>query len=234
MSRNSNSSMSARIIRFVNLTITSSCTGIARCLRMPRLVRSLLVITVAAIVGGCGQGRRHAVDMLPIDPSVAAEKAVELYDKNGDGSIDELELAAAPGIYAARDRYDADGNHQITKEEIAAHLTSLYASSTPWVSVSCQVYQGGRPLSGATLRFAPEPFLKDLIKPASGVTDDHGYAIPAVTDEDLPADKRGLRIIQPGPYRVQIEHPNVKQSAASLGCEVNPTSRGGTQLVFRL
>jgi hypothetical protein len=227
--------MSVRTIRFVKLSSASkTCAGIARCLPTFRIVRSLLVITAAAIIGGCGQGRRHAVDMPSIDPSAAAKKAIELYDKNGDGSIDEMELAAGPGIYAARDRYDADGNHEITKDEIAAHLTSLYASGTPWVSAVCQVYQGGRPLSGATVRFVPEPFLKDVITPASGITDDQGRTIPAVIDAELPADKRGLRIIRPGPYRVQIEHPSVKQSAASLGCEIDPMSRGGTQLMFRL
>jgi hypothetical protein len=172
--------------------------------------------------------------MPPVDPSAAANKAIELYDKNGDGSLDEMELAASPGIYSARDRYDADGNHEVTKDEIAAHLTSIYASGTPWLSAACQVYQGGRPLKGATVRFVPEPFLKDVVKSASGITDDQGRTIPAVIDEELPAAKRGLRIIQPGPYRILIEHPSVKRSAGSLGCEVDPTSRGGTQLVFRL
>jgi hypothetical protein len=186
----------------------------------------------ATSIGGCGLG--SAIDMPPVDPSAAAANAIEMYDKSGDGSLDETELAASPGMHAARRRYDADGNREISQHEIAAHLKAVYASGTPWVSVVCQVYQDGKPLKSASVRFVPDPFLKDALKPASGTTDDQGHAIPAARDEDLPADKCGLRIIQPGVYRVQIEHPSIKRPAASLGCEIDPTSRGGVQVVFRL
>jgi hypothetical protein len=198
-----------------------------------RIVLCILMITAASSIG-CGQKDGDAVEMPPVDPIAAARKAIELYDKSGDGSLDETELAASPGMFAARVRYDADANHVITEDEIAAHLTAIYDSGAPWVSVVCQVYRNERPLRGATVRFVPEPFLKDALHPASGTTDDEGRTIPTVVDEVLPADKRGLRIIRPGPYRVEFDHPSVTGTAALRGCEIDPTSRGGTQLLFRL
>ena len=192
------------------------------------------MVAAAASLGGCWPSGRYAVDMPPVDPSAAAKKAIELYDKNGDGSLDETEMAASPAIHAARDRYDADGNQAISQDEMATHLSAIYSSGTPWVSVECQVYLDGKPLRGATVRFVPEEFLKHALMPASGTTDDEGRAILAVADEELPADKRGLQIIQPGPYRVKVEHPSVNQASAIRGCEIDPTARGGTQPVFHL
>ena len=170
--------------------------------------------------GGGPQGRR--------------KKAIELYDRDGNGSLDETELAACPGIHAARERYDADGDRAVSQNEISARLTAMYSSGTPWMSAVCRVYQGGKPLAGAKVRFLPEPFLAETLKPATGTTDGDGTVLPAVSDDELPVDKRCLRIMQPGIYRVEIEHPSIKQSAAPLGCEIDPAARGGSDPVFRL
>jgi hypothetical protein len=58
--------------------------------------------------------------------------------------------------------------------------------------------------------------------------------VMAISDEELPPDQRGLRSMQPGIYRIEIKHPRLKQPASPLGCEIDPTSRGGTEVVLRL
>ena len=93
---------------------------------------------------------------------------------------------------------------------------------------------GGRPLDGATVRFVPERFLQGAVKPAVGTTDRQGAAIIAIADEDLPADQRTLRAMQPGIYRVEIKHPGVANLDRLLGFEVDPAMRGGTESVFNL
>lgn len=199
-----------------------------------RLLPSLVAAIAASCVCGCGQVRDQVAAMPSVDPTAAAEQAIEQYDHNHNGSLDEIELAGSPGIFAVRDRYDADGNREISEAEIASRLTAIYAGGTPWVSADCLVLQGGRPLAGAAVHLVPEPFLQDAIQPAIGTTDARGHTTPAAADEKLPENMRGLQIIQPGIYRVDIKHPSIKLPAKSLGCEIDPVSRGGTTPVFKL
>lgn len=172
--------------------------------------------------------------MPPISPTSSAQQAVDLLDKNGDGLLDESELADSPGIRAALGRYDTDGDGKVSSEEIAARLTSLVAAGSPWVSVDCQIFFDGRPLTDAQVRFVPAPFLKDALRPASGTTNRQGRVQPAVADEALPEDKKGLHIMQPGLYQVEVEHPKIQQPHKPLGCEIDVVARGGTSPVFNL
>jgi hypothetical protein len=137
-------------------------------------------------------------------------------------------------MLSARDRYDKDGNPESSEDEITSRLNALFTRGMPWVGVVCQVFRGGQPLAGANVRFVPEPFIEDALQPAMGITDNEGRTSPTVADDKLPADKQGLRIMQSGVYRVEIEHPSIKQPHKPLGCEIDPLSRGGTEPVFHL
>ena len=192
--------------------------------------------TVAAFVsvGGCGGNRGGASSTLSINPSAAAEKAIELYDKDRSGSLNESELAACPGFLAARDRYDKDGDRQISRDEIEERLKSIVATGTSFLMVDCRVLQGGRPLAGANVRFVPDPSMEDALLQASGTTDAQGQVNPSVADEQLPEERKGVHIMQPGVYRVEVEHPSVKKPHTPLGCEIDELTRGGTDVMFRL
>jgi hypothetical protein len=173
--------------------------------------------------------------MPAVDPAAAAAKAIELYDKDGNAALNQTELAASPGILAALARYDTDGNREVSKAEIELRMKSMFSSSgAPWIAVQCQIMQNGRPLSGATVRFVPEPFLADSLQPASGVTDAEGYVNPKVAEEELPEDQKSLSIMQPGVYRVEVDHASVKKPHKLLGCEVDYLARGGTAMVLKL
>jgi hypothetical protein len=173
--------------------------------------------------------------MPAVDPAAAAAKAIELYDKDGNGSLNQTELAGSPGILAALTRYDTDGNREVSKDEIESRLKSMFSGSgAPWFTVNCQIIQTGRPLPGATVRFVPEPFLAESLHPASGTTDGEGRVNPAVADENLPEDQKGLLLMQPGVYRITVEHPSVKAPHKPLGYEVDFLARGGTAMVLQL
>ena len=104
---------------------------------MRRVSYSLTSPSAAALVViscFCGCGRSSNEDGTPdVDPAAAAEKAIELYDKDGSGALEENELAATPGILALREEYDADGNQQVSEDEIAARLQSIYRAGTGWL-----------------------------------------------------------------------------------------------------
>jgi hypothetical protein len=183
---------------------------------------------------GCGSGGGASGEMPAVDPGAAATKAIELYDKDASGSLNQAELAASPGLLAALARYDTDSNREVSKEEIGARMKAMFSSSAPWVAVNCQLLRSGRPLSGATVRFVPEPFLADYLQPATGTTDAEGYVNPAVAEEHRPEDQKAVSIMQPGVYRVEVEHASVKAPHKPLGCEIDYLVRGGIAPVLQL
>jgi hypothetical protein len=188
----------------------------------------------AATIVGCHSAGPSAIKVPSVNPNAAAQKALEIYDKDANGALDSVELAACPGLLTASANYDTNRDGQISRDEVAARLANLYSSGIGLTNVNCRVLAGGQPLAGAKMRFVPESFLAGAIMTAVGTTDQNGTAVIAIEDESLPADQRALRSMQPGIYRVEIEHPSVKKPATSLGCEIDPTSRGGTEPVFRL
>ena len=194
---------------------------------------SLAAATGTLWFGGCG-GREGSATKPSINPSAAGRKAIELYDKDGSGTLSEDELAASPGLLAALDRYDKDGDRQISRAEIEERLQSIVATGTGWLTVNCRVLQAGRPLAGANVRFVPDACMENALIPATGTTDTNGQVNPAVADTQLPDEKKGLQVMQPGIYRVEIKHANVKQPHKPLGCDIDEIARGGTEPVIRL
>src|SRR4051794_30094520 len=117
-----------------------------------------LLASLICTASGCFFSTKR-VSAPKINASAAADKAMELYDKNGDGSIDKKELEACPGLLAALKVYDTDGNQQISRQEIADRITDWKTTSSAMATVDCRVTLDGRPLGGATVRFVPEPYL---------------------------------------------------------------------------
>jgi hypothetical protein len=205
-----------------------------------RLCRATTVIALAVLTSasvGCGG---KAVQPPSLDPQGAATKALELYDTDGDGLLSDTELKACPGLLTALKHNDADGDGQISADEISAKLEGVLSGGVGMISVRCYVTLKGRPVRGAHVRYVPEAFLGESVLTAEGTTDDTGLAKPMVSDEQLPQDQRGLESMQPGVYRVEITHPDLKLPAryggeeSPLGHDVDPTARGGDHAQFEL
>jgi hypothetical protein len=200
-----------------------------------RCFSRIFALFVISCMSGCGSGGTGGSAMPDLSPSAAAAQAIELLDKDDNGSLDETELAACPGILASRDRNDTDRDGQVSQDELESCLAKIYAGGTPWATVNCRIVQEGRPIAGADVRFVPEPFLGDALQPATGKTDNQGRVNPAVADEKLPEDKKGLRVMQLGVYRVEVTHPSVKQPHKPLGCVVDDNLvRSSTELTLQL
>lgn len=164
-----------------------------------------------------------------IDAELAGAGAVELYDTDGNGALSRSELAACPGILAAFDQYDANGDSQVQPEEVTARIKNWQESRIGIIPFTCWVQLDGRPLGGATVKLIPEPFLGEAIQVASGTSEANGQVVLAILSDQLPAAQQRIRGVQLGLYKVEVTHPrgllpekyNVH---TELGCEVTPES----------
>lgn len=168
--------------------------------------RLVVVFGLVALVTGCGS----KVQTIKVDPAVAGPAAVKLYDKNGDGLLDETELKACPALMRELGAYDKSRDKKLSAEEIAEQIGSMYGHSAGLVKLSCTVTLDGAPLSGATVKFIPEPFLGEGIKTAEGVVDAQGSAVLGIPKEDLPKQLQRHSFMRVGIYRVEISHATRK------------------------
>lgn len=173
---------------------------------------------------GCGGVKSYMVD-----PVAASTAAIEQYDKNGDGLLDETELRSCPALLGALRAYDESNDKKLSGEEIAAQIKDMYERGSGMTAVDCTVTLDGSPLSGATVRFIPEKFLGEEIKPAEGVTNSSGYASMGIAPEELPKELRRHNMMRVGIYRVEITHPTRKIPAkynteSELGFEFHETN----------
>lgn len=157
---------------------------------------------VCAALLGCsgGPGRLEAPSY---NPSAAAAKAMEIYDKDGDGFVAGAELEQAPGLKAAIKNLDKDGDGKVSEQEIADRVDSWAKSGLGMITLSCEVTLDGGLLDGAKVKFVPEPFLSDVIQEAEGET-----SLVGTTNLRVPADKLPSPDMPPGIqfglYQVQI------------------------------
>lgn len=184
---------------------------------------------------GCGGGL-PALQAPNIDPASATEEAMKLYDADGSGSLSSDELQSCPGLAQMIKAYDSDSDSEISRTELEERLQKFVNSRAALVPLSAKITLNNQPLVGAQVRFVPEPYFQDHIKPASGVTSVSGSARMAVAPDDLPENQRKFRGVQFGTYRVEITHPEIDIPArynteTTLGYE---TVLGRPNVGFRL
>jgi hypothetical protein len=182
-------------------------------------------LACAVLISGCGPARRRPPSY---SPSSAGSQALELFDANGNGTLDGAELAKSPGLASAVKRWDGDGDGALSADEIATRIETYRASGIGLMPFSCTVYLDNQRLSGAEVTLVPEPFLEGVLQPAKAVTSTTGIAAPAVDGNDFPAVPCGL-------YRVQISKkdaagnesiPARYNSATELGQDIGPDVPG--------
>jgi hypothetical protein len=133
---------------------------------------------------GCGSLAVPRIEQPNVDSQSAAAEAIRLYDKEADGRLNSAELSACPAI--SLDKYDQDSDGFVSEDEVAARLLTIFSTNAGLLEVRCRITLGGRPLSGATLRLIPEPFLANALHAAEGTTDANGTAVMSIPSEQLP------------------------------------------------
>ena len=152
------------------------------------------VLVAFVVFTGCQEGPKRP----SFNPGKSAEDAIQKYDSDGDGQLSTEEVAECPGLLAALERVDADGNGSVSYDEIEKRVKYYKSAPVIVVSGSVKVTHKGKPLSDAKITFEPEDFLGDDFKPCSGVTNDRGEAY---VNRDVDAKYPGLYL---GFYRVKI------------------------------
>lgn len=155
-----------------------------------------------ALIAGCS-GAPAGVDAPSWDPSGLADEILAELDKNTDAALSEEELAGAPGLAAGLRYIDTDKDGQASRAELEARFETYRTSRVGLRSPAYSVTYKGRPVSGATVDFLPEPWLAEIIEPAHGQTDEFGHVSPQAEGADLP----GMRV---GYYRVKVTSQKTK------------------------
>ena len=193
------------------------------------MLRLTLVIATAVLLllGGC-RYRLAALKPPKFDPEAAATAAMDQYDANSDGEIDTTELKAAPSISFSLDRIDTNDDGSVTADEISTMIDEKWIKAGAGVMrVSVKVFLNRRELDGATVTFDPESFLGDVIHPATGITDDNGFAHMSMAAEHMPHENVRSGVL-PGLYLVRISKevngkelvPSKYNTETTLGVEV--------------
>lgn len=162
--------------------------------RFHQFVTAFAAVCLIASTSGCGGPAR--VDAPEFDSAAAAAEAMSLYDEDGDGQLDKKELKNTAALLNAIDEIDEDKSGTISEEEIKARVDYFVQGRDGRISIACRVVKGGSPVRGATVTFDPEPFMGNMIEPATGLTNDSGMASVHINDD--------LGNIQPGFYKVRI------------------------------
>jgi EF hand domain-containing protein len=175
------------------------------------------------ILGGC-MGKPARIDAPDWEPEQSADQAIASLDADGDGMLSMEELDAAPGLKYCAKGLDAEGDKdgKLSRDEIYARIELYQKSRTGLKAFSCNVTLDGKPLSGATVRLVPEPFMGDAVEPNEGVSDKGGQA--RFQDEKI-----NMSLAKIGMYKVEITSPDVTiptmyNSATTLGVEILPVT----------
>lgn len=116
--------------------------------------------------------------------SDAAAQAIEMFDTNGDGSLDDQELKQSPGLAEGKKRADTNGDGRLSEDEIEQRIQHWNDSRKQFYTPTIEVSVDRRLLSGIELTLDPEPFLKEWISTARGTTDTSGQV--ALSNTDFP------------------------------------------------
>ncbi len=185
-----------------------------------RRTAPFLLIGFMALTG-CSHSP-EAVRAPKVDPTQAAAKAIELYDKDGDGALSETELVKCPGMRGHLTMYDKNGNKKVEQEEIAGRLTELYKHGTGATQIICVVKYKGRPLADADVVLEPEPYLGGDVQAARGTTNGSGSVDLGIPAEFLPKHLAKIKAVHYGTYKVRITKPS-----ASLPAKYNTDTEIG-------
>jgi len=184
-----------------------------------------LVLLGSVSLCGCTD-RPKSVPLPSYAPAATAQRAFAEYDKNKDGALDADELAGCPALksFAKNELKGA----KLDVDALQARLIRFQDANVGILAVGLKVLRHGSPLVGARVTFVPENFHGGAIKPATGITDDHGSA-------QLKQEGAEFSGVAPGFYRIQVSLKDAAgqetlparfNSQTVLGEEVSPWNRG--------
>jgi hypothetical protein len=178
-----------------------------------------LGIAICIAICGCNGGPTpiRAPDW---DPGGLADRVIAQLDSSGDGAVDKQEAIGAPSIVQAFVRIDKNGDGRLSGEELHDRFAFYKEYGTGLMNQGFGVRLDGRPAAvGSRVDLIPEPFLKDVIRRASGIVDGTGQVAPVAENAEFPGMQVGL--YQAVLY-VSKDSKNPLAGVAPIGVEVSP------------
>lgn len=137
------------------------------------IVEFSLILSLAILMLGCGGGPSAPV-VPKINAAASANAAMDEYDLNKDGFIDQAELKSAPSLKEAEKVIDSNSDGKLSREEIEQRLNKYSAQRMALLSFSCSVTMDGAKKAGIEVEMVPEKFMLGSIKMGKGKTDANG------------------------------------------------------------
>ena len=164
----------------------------------------LVAVCIAHTIG-C-TGRPDRVEVPDFDPNQIGDRAIELFDKDGDSSLSSAERGDVKSLESAMQRIDKDGDGKLTAAEIAARIEFYHEFRAGLLPVYCTLLLGGRPVAEAKVTYEPAEFMGEGVLPAYGTTNSQGSTEISMAEEHRPSP--ALTGVQPGFYRLRVTLPD--------------------------
>jgi hypothetical protein len=187
-----------------------------------RQCRAQFIVLLATLTMLSGCGGSGIGGMKRNDPPTAAAKAIELYDRNGDGKLAADELQSSPSLAASGHRIDRDGDGVVTREEIQARLETV-RDGAGYFGFDMRVTAKGQPLAGATVTLTAEPFIGEGYQTFTGTTVDGGVGSLQGDGKQLPGIPAGFyqaKIVHTGQGIDAVRGVEVSDETASRGIQI--------------
>ena len=140
-------------------------------LMLKTIVEFSLMLSLISLMLGCGP----SAPVVPkINAAASASAAMDEYDTNKDGFIDQAELKSAPSLKDAEKVIDSNSDGKLSRDEIEQRLNKYSTQGMALMSFSCSVTMNGAKKAGIEVEMVPEKFMLGSIKMGKGKTDANG------------------------------------------------------------
>ncbi len=195
---------------------------------------SVLFLSLVSVLLGCGGGPPAPV-VPKINAASSAKAAMDDYDTNQDGFIDQIELKDAASLKEAEKIIDTNADGKLSQEEITQRLKKYSVQGMALMSFSCVVEFNNTKNAEIEVEMVPERFMLGAIKVAKGKTDSNGMV-------RFKQEGQEFEGVQPGFYKIKVIKtgslviPSRFNENTTLGKEIalDRMGRGGDSFNIRV
>ena len=187
-------------------------------LMLKTIVEFSLMLSLISLMLGCGP----SAPVVPkINAAASASAAMDEYDTNKDGFIDQAELKNAPSLKDAEKVIDSNSDGKLSRDEIEQRLNKYSTQGMALMSFSCSVTMNGAKKAGIEVEMVPEKFMLGSIKMGKGKTDANGMV-------RFKQEEQEFEGVAPGFYKIKL----IKDGSLSLPARFNANTAIGKEIAL--
>jgi len=187
-------------------------------LMLKTIVEFSLMLSLISLMLGCGP----SAPVVPkINAAASASAAMDEYDTNKDGFIDQAELKSAPSLKDAEKVIDSNSDGKLSRDEIEQRLNKYSTQGMALMSFSCSVTMNGAKKAGIEVEMVPEKFMLGSIKMGKGKTDANGMV-------RFKQEEQEFEGVAPGFYKIKL----IKDGSLSLPARFNANTAIGKEIAL--